>query len=78
VPDATTLLNFRHLLEEHGLTERIFETVKDLLRERGLLLERGTLVDATIAAAPAATKNKIAPATPRCTRPRRATSGTSA
>jgi len=58
VPDATTLLNFRHLLEEHGLTERIFETVKDLLRERGLLLERGTLVDATIIAAPASTKNK--------------------
>jgi len=58
VPDATTLLNFRHLLEEHGLTERIFETVKELLRERGLLLERGTLVDASIIAAPASTKNK--------------------
>jgi IS5 family transposase len=58
VPDATTLLNFRHLMEEHGLTERIFETVKELLRERGLLLERGTLVDATIIAAPASTKNK--------------------
>jgi IS5 family transposase len=58
VPDATTLLNFRHLLEAPGLTERIFETVKDLLRERGLLLERGTLVDATIIEAPSSTKNK--------------------
>jgi IS5 family transposase len=46
------------LLEEHGLTERIFETVKELLRERGLLLERGTLVDATIIEAPCSTKNK--------------------
>jgi IS5 family transposase len=58
VPDATTLLRFRRLLEDNDLTGRIFETVKDLLRERGLLLEKGTLVDATIIAAPPSTKNK--------------------
>jgi len=58
VPDATTLLRFRRLLEDNGLTGRIFETVKDLLRRRGLLLEKGTLVDATIVAAPSSTKNK--------------------
>jgi IS5 family transposase len=58
VPDATTLLRFRRLLEANDLTGRIFETVKDLLRSRGLLLEKGTLVDATIIAAPSSTKNK--------------------
>ncbi len=58
VPDATTLLKFRHRLETAGLTKTIFETVNQLLRERGLLMNKGTLVDATIIAAPASTKNK--------------------
>jgi len=58
VPDATTLLRFRRLLEDNGLTGRTFETVEDLLRERGLLLEKGTLLDATLIAAPSSTKNK--------------------
>jgi IS5 family transposase len=58
VPDATTLLKFRRLLEDNGLAGGIFDTVKDLLRSRGLLLEKGTLVDATIMAAPSSTKNK--------------------
>jgi IS5 family transposase len=58
VPDATTLLGFRHLLEEHDLTKTIFETVNRRLRERGLLLNKGTLTDATILAAPSSTKNK--------------------
>jgi len=58
VPDATTLLKFRRLLEDQGLTETIFETVNDGLRERGLLLNKGTLADATILAAPSSTKNK--------------------
>ena len=58
VPDATTLLGFRHWLEAHGLTERIFESVNTHLRERGLLLNKGTLTDATIVAAPSSTKNK--------------------
>ena len=58
VPDATTLLKFRHLLERHQLTAAIFEEVNAMLRESGLLLSRGTLVDATIVAAPSSTKNR--------------------
>ena len=58
VPDATTLLKFRHLLEAHDLTKRIFEEVGALLSERKLLMREGTLVDATIIAAPSSTKNR--------------------
>jgi IS5 family transposase len=58
VPDATTLLHFRHLLERHALTRALFAEVNALLSERGILLREGTLVDATIIAAPASTKNK--------------------
>jgi transposase, IS5 family len=57
VPDETTILRFRHLLEKHRLTESIFEAVKDLLTEKRLLLKTGTIVDATIIAAPSSTKN---------------------
>ena len=57
VPDETTILRFRHLLERHGLTAAIFDTVKTLLIERQLLLTAGTIVDATIIAAPSSTKN---------------------
>jgi IS5 family transposase len=57
VPDESTILRFRHLLEKHGLTEGIFEAVKDLLIENGKLLRAGTIVDATIIAAPSSTKN---------------------
>ena len=57
VPDETTILRFRHLLEKHRLTEAIFEAVKDLLTEHHLLLRAGTIVDATIIAAPSSTKN---------------------
>src|SRR4030088_3247734 len=57
VPDATTLLKFRHLLEAHDLTQRIFAEVGALLSERKLLMKEGTIVDATIIAAPSSTKN---------------------
>jgi IS5 family transposase len=57
VPDETTILRFRHLLEKRRLTEAIFEAVKDLLAEHRLLLRAGTIVDATIIAAPSSTKN---------------------
>jgi IS5 family transposase len=57
VPDATTLLNFRHLLETHQLTQAIFTEVGALLSERKLLMREGTIVDATIIAAPSSTKN---------------------
>jgi len=57
VPDATTLLNFRHLLEAHDLTKALFHEVSALLAERKLLMKEGTIVDATIIAAPSSTKN---------------------
>jgi len=57
VPDETTILRFRHLLEEHHLTAAIFAAVRDLLAEKRLLLQAGTIVDATIIAAPSSTKN---------------------
>jgi len=57
VPDETTILRFRHILEEHGLTGKIFAAVNDLLTEKRLLLKAGTIVDATIIAAPSSTKN---------------------
>lgn len=57
VPDETSILNFRHLLEEHNLTKAIFEEIGSLLDEKGLILKHGTIVDATIIAAPSSTKN---------------------
>lgn len=60
VPDETTILRFRHLLEQHGLTAALFEAVKALLVEKQLLLKAGTIVDATIIAAPTSTKNAAA------------------
>lgn len=58
VPDATTVLHFRHWLEQHKLTEALFAEISALLAERGLLMRHGTIVDATIIAAPSSTKNK--------------------
>ena len=58
VPDATTVMNFRHWLEEHDLTKVLFDEVGAMLEERGLLMRQGTIVDATIIAAPPSTKNK--------------------
>jgi transposase, IS5 family len=57
VPDESTILRFRHLLEEHQLTLAIFIEVRGLLEDKGLLLKSGTIVDATIIAAPSSTKN---------------------
>jgi transposase, IS5 family len=52
VPDESSILRFRHLLEEHDLTRAIFEEVRGLLEEKGLLVKQGTIVDATVLAAP--------------------------
>jgi IS5 family transposase len=57
VPDATTLLKFRHLLERHDLTKAIFAEIGALLSERKLLMKEGTIIDATIIAASCSTKN---------------------
>lgn len=57
IPDETTILRFRHLLEEKDLGQKIFEEIKDLLEQKGLLMKTGTIVDATIISAPSSTKN---------------------
>ena len=57
VPDATTLLKFRHLLEQHHLNEKLFAEVGRVLQGSGMTLKTGTIVDATIIAAPSSTKN---------------------
>jgi IS5 family transposase len=58
IPDETTILNFRHLLERHGLTEALFAEVNRHLADKGITLRSGTLVDATIIDAPSSTKNE--------------------
>jgi IS5 family transposase len=58
IPDETTILDFRHLLERHGLTEALFAEVNAHLADKGITLRSGTLVDATIIDAPSSTKNK--------------------
>ena len=58
VPDATTLLHFRHLIEENRIGEKIFDDVKSRLEKAGLMMHGGTIVDATIIAAPSSTKNR--------------------
>jgi len=57
VPDGTTLLKFRRILEQHKLGEQLFATVGRVLQERGLKVGTGTIVDATIIGAPSSTKN---------------------
>lgn len=57
LPDAITILRFRHLLERHGLAQQMFVTVNELLAAKGLVVKSGTAVDATIINAPSSTKN---------------------
>lgn len=56
-PDATTLLKFRRLLERHDMPARIFALIREHLGQQGLILREGTIVDATLIAAPPSTKN---------------------
>ena len=58
MPDETTILKFRHLLEKHGLSAQMMNIINDTLEERGLLLKGGTMVDATIIHAPPSTENR--------------------
>jgi transposase, IS5 family len=58
IPDETTILRFRHLLEKHYLTQAIFAQIRSLLEQKRLLLKSGTIVDATIIEAPPSTKNE--------------------
>ena len=57
-PDETTICKFRHLLERRGLGKRLFERVKEYLKERGIRIEKGTIVDATIIEASGSKKNQ--------------------
>jgi IS5 family transposase len=58
VPDESVILRFRHLLEHYKLADEVLAVVNDLLSGRGLLLKAGTVVDATLIAAPSSTKNQ--------------------
>jgi len=57
VPDATTLLHFRHLLEEHKLGEALFASQNEIFEREGWIMRGGSIVDATLIAAPSSTKN---------------------
>lgn len=57
VPDETTILNFRHLLEQHNIADQALEAVNLLLQDQGIQVRKGTIVDATIIDAPSSTKN---------------------
>ena len=58
LPDESTILRFRHLLETHDLAQSLLDTVNAVLTDKGLLLKTGTIVDATLIAAPSSTKNR--------------------
>ena len=58
LPDESTILRFRHLLEEHNLSLQLLATINATLARKGLMLKTGTVVDATLIAAPSSTKNK--------------------
>jgi transposase, IS5 family len=71
LPDESTILRFRHLLERHKLAEQILGNVNDLLQAKGLLLKAGTVVDATLIAAPSSTKNATGERDPEMHQPKK-------
>ena len=87
ISDETTILTFRHLLEKHDLGQQIFEVVKAHLKDNGMAMKQGTIVDATLIAAPCSTSTRAKPECAggdrmrgtrgirKCTRSRKATSG---
>lgn len=77
IPDETTILNFRYLLERNQLAEKVFSSVNTPLARYGKVVRSGTIVDATIISAPSSTKNSSGERDPECTRPARASSGIS-
>ena len=58
IPDETPILKFRHVLEAHNLGNKLFAEINKYLEEQSLMLREGTIVDASIIAAPKSTKNK--------------------
>ena len=77
LPDETTILQFRHLLERHELGKGLLEEINAHLESQGLRLREGTIVDASIIEAPSSTKNRSRNGTRRCTRRRKGISGIS-
>ena len=77
VPDESTILGFRHLLEKHELGGAMLNAVNQYLESRGIRITTGTIVDATIIHALSSTKNRSGDATPKCIRRGRGSSGTS-
>ena len=77
VPDATTLMGFRHLLEANDLPQAMLVEVNAMLIERGLLMSKGTLVDATLIAAPSSTKNQAHARDPEMHQAKKGNSGIS-
>ena len=77
VPDATTLLHFRRLLEEKGIGKLFFDAINRCLERVGRMMRGGTIVDAALISAPSSTKNAEKSGIPRCTRRKRETSGIS-
>ena len=75
IPDDTTILAFRHVVEQHQLAEGIFKTVEQYLGEKGLMLREGTVVDATIIQPPLPERMRRGNGNHRCTRPVKGTSG---
>jgi IS5 family transposase len=73
IPDEATILNFRRLLETHGLAGKLFKKVNAHIQRKGLSMRSGTIVDATIIAAQARRRIRTASATRRCARRRRET-----
>ena len=67
IPDETTILHFRHLLEKHELTDAIFVSVRDYLEDKKLLLRGGTIMDATLIPAPSSTRNRAKKRDPEMT-----------
>lgn len=78
VPDGTTLLKFRRLLEKHDLGAAVFAKVGQVLQTKGLKVGTGTIVDATIVGAPSSTKNEQGKRDPEMHQTRKGSSGTSA
>ena len=77
VPDETTVLNFRHLLERHELGRQLFERVGAHLQAQGFRLSTGTIVDATLIAAPSSTRNAQGARDPEMKQSRKGNQGTS-
>lgn len=77
VPDATTLLKFRHLLEKHHIWEQLFRAINYALEQGGAMMKGGTIVDATIINAPSSTKNKEKTRDPEMYQTKKVTNGNS-